>query len=361
MKFAVLSTHLPEREGPAAGRALRAACEGLLAEGHEVSVRSFREEPPTEEIPPWCVWRPLPAVPRLRLRLTSLARPRSEAVRSGWRPPPDAITVADDPFAFPAVAGAERPVLTVHFLTALDAPALGRRSLPDVQDRRAEARAARQAKLILVYSPRVGRALPRPSSYIPIAYPMPAQALAPVEEPVAGLLADWRWPPNRWVLSRLLAMWPTVREAVPDARLLLAGRGLHDDVGELPGVQALGPLRRSAELLDRVALIAFPCPDTSGPKVKVLEALSHGLPVVTTPAGVEGLLLPPGTGAVITGLEGFPAALADLLASPQRRAELGRSGREAMLAGHAPVAAARARVAAVAAAFGPDRRERRPA
>ena len=359
MKFAVLSTHLPEREGPAAGRALRAACEGLLAEGHEVSVRSFRQEPPTEELPPWCVWRPLPAVPWIRLRLTSLSRPRSEAIRSGWRPPPDAIAVADDPFAFPAVAAAERSVLTVHFLTALDAPALGRRSLPDVQDRRAEARAARQAGLILVYSPRVGRALPRPSSYIPIAYPMPAEALIPVEEPVAGLLADWRWPPNRWVLSHLLAMWPTVREAVPAARLLLAGRGLHD-VGELPGVQALGPLRRSAELLDRVALIAFPCPDTSGPKVKVLEALSHGLPVVTTSAGVEGLLLPPGSGAVVTGLEQFPAALADLLASPQRRAELGRSGREAMLAGHAPVAAARARVAAVAAAFGPDRRERRP-
>jgi hypothetical protein len=348
MKFAVLSTHLPEREGPAAGRALRAACEGLLAEGHEVSVRSFRQEPPTEELPPWCVWRPLPAVPRLRLRLTSIVHPRSEAVRSGWRPPPDAIAVADDPSAFPAVAGAERPVLTVHFLTALDAPALGRRSLPDVQDRRAEARAARRAGLILVHSPRVGRALPRPSSYVPIAYPMPARVLTPVEEPVAGLLADWRWPPNRWVLPRLLAMWPTVRAAVPDARLLLAGRGLHD-VGDLAGVQVLGPLRRSADLLDRVALIAFPCPDTSGPKVKVLEALSHGL------------LLPPGSGAVVTGLEGFPAALANLLASPRRRAELGRSGREAMLAGHAPVPAARARVAAVVAAFGPDRREQRPA
>jgi glycosyltransferase involved in cell wall biosynthesis len=360
MNFAVLSTHLPEREGPAAGRALRAACEGLLAEGHEVSVRSFRQEPPIEELPPWCVWRPLPAVPRVRLRLTSIVHPRSEAVRSGWRPPPDAIAVADDPFAFPAVVGAERSVLTVHFLTALDAPALGRRSLPDVQDRRAEARAARQAGLVLVYSPRVGRALGRPSSYVPIAYPMPAQALTPVEEPVAGLLADWRWPPNRWVLPRLLAMWPMVRAAVPNARLLLAGRGLHD-VGELAGVEVLGPLRRSADLLDRVALIAFPCPDTSGPKVKVLEALSHGLPVVTTPAGVEGLLLRPGSGAVVTGLEGFPAALADLLASPQRRAELGRSGREAMLAGHAPVPAAQARVAAVAAAFGPDRREQRPA
>jgi glycosyltransferase involved in cell wall biosynthesis len=177
---------------------------------------------------------------------------------------------------------------------------------------------------------------------------------------LAGLLADWRWPPNRWVLPRLLAMWPMVRAAVPDARLLLAGRGLHD-VGDLAGVEVLGPLRCSADLLDRVALIAFPCPDTSGPKVKVLEALSHGLPVVTTPAGVEGLLLPPGSGAVVTGLEGFPAALADLLASPRRRTELGRSGREAMLAGHAPVPAARARVAAVAAAFAPDRREQRPA
>jgi hypothetical protein len=72
--------------------------------------------------------------------------------------------------------------------------------------------------------------------------------------------------------------------------------------------------------------------------------------VVPTPAGVEGLFRV--DGAVVTSHEGGAGALADLLADPQRAAALGAAGRQAILAAHAPLPAARARVDAIRTAFG---------
>jgi glycosyltransferase involved in cell wall biosynthesis len=85
--------------------------------------------------------------------------------------------------------------------------------------------------------------------------------------------------------------------------------------------------------------------------VKVLEAMAHGVPVVTTPAGVEGIFA--SGGSVVAPAPGFAAALSALLADPGRRAQVGAEGRAAFLEAHAPAAAARRRVAACRAAF-PD-------
>jgi glycosyltransferase involved in cell wall biosynthesis len=123
-------------------------------------------------------------------------------------------------------------------------------------------------------------------------------------------------------------------------------------VGYLPGVELVGEVRESAELLGQAAVMAFPCPTSSGPKVKVLEALAHGLPVVTTSAGMEGLVVPSGDGAVISDRRNFARALAGLLADPERRASLGDSGRAAVARHHSPLAAARARINAFEDGFG---------
>ena len=243
--------------------------------------------------------------------------------------------------------------VTFHYLTRFDAPAVGRRSARDVQDRRHEAFAARRAPAVLAFSERVGRIAGDRARIVPIAYPVPPEPLAPVDEPVVLLLANWEWPPNVVALASMLEEWPRVRSLVPDARLLLAGWGSESLDVDVPGTELVGPVDRVADVLARAAVLAFPCPPSSGPKVKVMEALAHGVPVVTTPAGVEGLRLAEGEGAVVVE-EGFAEALAKLLGDPDERRRLGASGRAAMLAHHAPVPAARARVAALRDALGVD-------
>jgi glycosyltransferase involved in cell wall biosynthesis len=235
----------------------------------------------------------------------------------------------------------------------MDAVAVRRFKRADIQMARAERIAGRQAGLVLAYSERVGHGLAKPAHIIPIAYPVPEVALAPVSEPIAALMADWSWPPNQLAASWLLSLWPEVRDEVPGARLLLAGRNLNIiSVGYLPGVELVGEVRESADLLGQAAVMAFPCPTSSGPKVKVLEALAHGLPVVTTSAGMEGLVVPSGDGAVISDRRNFARALTGLLADPERRASLGDSGRAAVARHHSPLAAARARIKAFEDGFG---------
>jgi glycosyltransferase involved in cell wall biosynthesis len=151
----------------------------------------------------------------------------------------------------------------------------------------------------------------------------------------------------------MLRDWPSVLARVPTATLVLAGWGLDRlRIDAPPRTRVLGSVARAADALAEASVLAFPCPPTSGPKVKVVEALAHGRPVVTTPAGVEGLRLGPDDGAVVAGPATFAAALAALLGDDERRARLAVDGRTAVLAAHAPRAAARARVEALRSAAG---------
>ena len=72
----------------------------------------------------------------------------------------------------------------------------------------------------------------------------------------------------------------------------------------------------------------------------MLEAIGHGIPVVTNAAGVEGIVLEPESGAVVGDAASFGAGLVALLNDPERRAALGRRGRADVIRHHAPRAAA---------------------
>jgi glycosyltransferase involved in cell wall biosynthesis len=348
VKVTIVSVHLPEPEGTAAGRALHALCEGLLAEHHELEVWSWRPEPPATPPPPWCRWEPLPAEPRWRTRARALARPRRDVVAARWVPPTSGLVIADDPLSFPAVETAASPAVTFHYSARLDDAALGVRTAASIQDARAERRIAGTAAHVLAYSARVAATVGPRAVFVPIAYAARPDAFPAVAEPVAACVADWTWPPNRVALDALLAAWPIVRSSVASATLRLAGRGL-DDVGTIAGVEVLGPVGRSEDVLASAAVVAFPCPSTSGPKVKVLESLAGGRAVVTTEAGIEGLCAGALAGARIVSAtaDPFGAALADVLRDPTAVVDAAAAARAAVMASHGPVSAAKARIEAL--------------
>lgn len=345
MRFAYVSRHLPEPEGSAAGRQLWAVGEALRAAGHEVTAWSWRPEPPQAGLPAWCHWAPLPAEAAWRTRGRALLRPRSDAARAGWQAPTGAVAVADDPVSWAAVAGqGAAAVATVHYAVAADRRALSDRRPALLQDRRGERRAVRAADEVWALSGRVRDAVGR-GVVVPGCVPLPEQALPPVTEPVVGMLADWSWRPNLAAADALLGSWPRVRAAVPGARLLLAGRG-RSPVGTAPGVEWVGPVPASTDLLARLAVFAFPCPATSGPKMKVLDALAHGVPVLTTAAGAEGLAGDVTGSLAVAGEAAFADRLVSLLTDLPGRTRLAAAGRRLVLTGHAPAVAAQARVAA---------------
>jgi glycosyltransferase involved in cell wall biosynthesis len=259
-------------------------------------------------------------------------------------PPDGAFAWAEEPESYAAVATAVSRGVTVYHSSVLDAIALRRPRAEVVQSARAERFAVRKADVAITFSQRVAR-VSGVASLCPVTLPIPPAVLPLVPDPVAVMIANWAWPPNQAALAMLFAEWPAVRRQVPDARLVIAGRGL-GAISRPDGVDVMGEVQQASDALRQASVLAFPCPPTSGPKMKVLDALAWGLPVVTTPAGVEGLSLSSGTVAVVDGAR-FADELAAVLLDPDRRAQMAAAGRADVLAHHTPARAAAARLALI--------------
>lgn len=128
-------------------------------------------------------------------------------------------------------------------------------------------------------------------------------------------------------------VWPRVERKCPSARLVLAGsspppglaRRNAGSVSVTGFVPDLGPLYGAATV--------FVAPNLTGAgvKFKVLDAMSHGLPVVATPIAAEGIVegAPDGAFAAITAdPDGMAEAIAGLLTDPKRGRAIGRRAQE---------------------------------
>jgi len=88
------------------------------------------------------------------------------------------------------------------------------------------------------------------------------------------------------------AVFPTVRERVPQARFVIVGGNPAPAVRALaacPGVTVTGTVHDVRPYLAHAALAVAPLRIARGVQNKVLEAMAMALPIVATPAAVEGI------------------------------------------------------------------------
>jgi glycosyltransferase involved in cell wall biosynthesis len=83
--------------------------------------------------------------------------------------------------------------------------------------------------------------------------------------------------------------WPSIRERVPDAELIVAGAVSEAVHGSPAGVQLLGRVEDLDELYAGCRVVINPAVAGTGLKIKSVEALSRLRPLVTWPAGADGL------------------------------------------------------------------------
>jgi glycosyltransferase involved in cell wall biosynthesis len=96
----------------------------------------------------------------------------------------------------------------------------------------------------------------------------------------------------------------------------------------------VGEVGSAAAFLRGLSVLLYPIQRGSGMKVKVLESIACGLPVVTTAAGAEGI---DSAGVLVRSDDAALAdATAELLRDPQARRELGAAARSDFLARYAP-------------------------
>ncbi|CAE7353080.1 ALKBH8 [Symbiodinium natans] len=144
----------------------------------------------------------------------------------------------------------------------------------------------------------------------------------------AMFIGNWRHRPNRdcakWLIQEV---WPLVRQRFPDLELSVYGANQTPDDAALTqeslGAYVRGYCRSVQKAMRQHRLLVAPLRYGAGVKGKVLEAMQHGLVVVTTPVGVEGIASPesfPGY-VVQTGGEdagAFAEGIAEALRDPCR-------------------------------------------
>lgn len=130
---------------------------------------------------------------------------------------------------------------------------------------------------------------------------------------VAFFFGQFGWRPNAdGALRFIREVWPIVAAAEPEARLRISGPGSAEALASVaashPRVEVLGFVPKLTDQLAACRLVVAPLWAGGGTRIKVLEALAAGRPVVGTPLGVERL-------GFISGLHGLSAESSHELAA----------------------------------------------
>lgn len=164
--------------------------------------------------------------------------------------------------------------------------------------------------------------------------PLPARR--PEPRPV-GFIGSLDFRPNQqaveWILGEL---WPRVLQRIPDAQLSIAGSSAPAWLRRLAatsGVELRSDVPDADTFLAGLSVFIAPLFAGGGMRIKVLEAMALGIPIVATPLGAGGIDARHGEELLLASdAEAFAGAVTGLLRDPAAAQRLG--------------AAARARVAA---------------
>jgi glycosyltransferase involved in cell wall biosynthesis len=138
----------------------------------------------------------------------------------------------------------------------------------------------------------------------------------PPAAPTALFFGTLSWPPNAEGLHRFLrgAVAP-LRQRVPGARVVIAGRGadgaLTAAIRSTPGAELVSEVADDEVLYGSARCFVDASVGGAGTRVKILNALARGLPVVATADAASGLDVHPGVHLLQAG---DPGSLAEPIA-----------------------------------------------
>lgn len=142
-------------------------------------------------------------------------------------------------------------------------------------------------------------------------------------------IGSYNWEPNREAINWFLKdLNPKIQQSIP-VKIEIAGKDgaiVFKDI-ETASVEFKGFVESPSAFLKSNGIFIAPMKSGSGVKIKVLEAMSNGLPCVLTPKAAEGLNLP--TFYPICETEqAFIALCVELANDSLKREELGKLGFE---------------------------------
>jgi glycosyltransferase involved in cell wall biosynthesis len=222
----------------------------------------------------------------------------------------------------------------------------GERSLPRrvfnrveyARFRRFEQACWRRADACVVTSEREVEAVRRCAPDTPVAvvpnsvdldYFAPSNAPAEPHTVIFSGTLDYR--PNLDAVRYLIDdIWPLVRHRYPDARLTLTGSNAGVDIRSLtrPGVRLLGEVPDIRPYVSAAAAVVVPIRIGGGTRLKVLEGLAMGKPIVSTAVGCEGVAVGDREHLMIADdAPSFASRIFEVFENPALGDALGQAGR----------------------------------
>lgn len=153
--------------------------------------------------------------------------------------------------------------------------------------------------------------------------------------------------PNAQGLARFLQeVWPRIRESNPAARFRVVGMSPNPDLVELiasTGAEMHANVPSVAPYYEQCDIVVAPIWQGGGTRIKILEAMAYGKPVVSTTVGAEGLGVQSGIHALIAdSAADFAAATLRMLTDGPLRAVVVAEGRKLQQARFGPAAVTKA-------------------
>jgi sugar transferase (PEP-CTERM/EpsH1 system associated) len=131
-----------------------------------------------------------------------------------------------------------------------------------------------------------------------------------------------------WFARQVL---PRVQAKMPGVRFFVVGQRPHRRLDRLrndPAITLTGWVKDPRPYIAQAAVYVAPLRIGGGTRLKLLEAMAMGKPVVATSLGAEGYPVTDGRELLLADTpEDFATTVLALLRAPERRTELGRAGR----------------------------------
>lgn len=131
-----------------------------------------------------------------------------------------------------------------------------------------------------------------------------------------------------WFAERVL---PKLLVTYPNLRFLIVGAHPEKRVQRLsdkPNIQVTGFVESIEPYFQRATIVVAPMLTGAGIQNKIIQAMSYGCCVVTTPIGAEGLTINHNEIAVWGSESEMIGGITNLLANRDKRIEMGRSARQ---------------------------------
>jgi len=144
--------------------------------------------------------------------------------------------------------------------------------------------------------------------------------------------ADFHWMQNKEGAKILIDfLWPKIKERVKQARLWIVGKIAPQALKAYVGQKdiLIQEIDDSRKAYQQSWLLVAPMRSGGGSRTKFFEAMASGLPIVTTPDGIEGISAQNGREVIVENdLDRLAARASELLLNPRRAEKIGLGGKK---------------------------------